>query len=135
MNDVTMRDYQYRTPEWFQGKTFEGTAPFGPVLVAADEFGLGGSLRGEVDAEVVQQVSTDDLVFDPAALVSYISQIFTLKPGDVIATGTPAVWGTLASRLVTCRPVQRYSPRCRGSASCAIASSPRTDGCRHAQTM
>jgi len=89
MNDVTMRDYQYRTPEWFQGKTFEGTAPFGPVLVTADEFALGASLRGEVDGEVVQQVSTDDLVFNPAALVSYISHILTLKPGDVIATGTP----------------------------------------------
>jgi acylpyruvate hydrolase len=89
MNDVTMRDYQYRTPEWFQGKTFEGTAPFGPVLVTADEFTLGASLRGEVDGEVVQEVSTDDLVFNPAALVSYISHILTLKPGDVIATGTP----------------------------------------------
>lgn len=89
MNDVTMRDYQYRTPEWFQGKTFEATAPFGPVLVTPDEFTLGATLRGEVDDEVVQQVSTGDLVFDPAALVSYISHIFTLKPGDVIATGTP----------------------------------------------
>ncbi|WP_137843311.1 fumarylacetoacetate hydrolase family protein [Microbacterium sp. 2FI] len=89
INDVTMRDYQYRTPEWFQGKTFEATAPFGPVLVTADEFALGGVLRAEVDGEVVQQSSTDDLVFDPAALVSYISRILTLKPGDVIATGTP----------------------------------------------
>jgi len=89
MNDVTMRDFQYRTPEWFQGKTFEATAPFGPVLVTPDEFTLGATLRGEVDGEVVQQVGTDDLVFGPAALVSYISHILTLKPGDVIATGTP----------------------------------------------
>jgi acylpyruvate hydrolase len=89
LNDVTMRDYQYRTAEWFQGKTFEGTAPFGPVLVTADEFGLGAQLRGEVDGEIVQSTSTGDLVFGPAALVSYISQIFTLMPGDVIATGTP----------------------------------------------
>jgi len=89
INDVTMRDYQYRTPEWFQGKTFEATAPFGPMLVTADEFVLGGTLRGEVDGEVVQESPTDDLVFGPAALVSYISRIFTLKPGDVIATGTP----------------------------------------------
>jgi acylpyruvate hydrolase len=89
LNDVTMRDYQYRTAEWFQGKTFEGTAPFGPVLVTADEFRLGAQLRGEVDGEIVQSTSTGDLVFGPAALVSYISQIFTLMPGDVIATGTP----------------------------------------------
>ena len=45
MNDVTMRDYQYRTPEWFQGKTFEASAPFGPVLVTPDEFSPGGELR------------------------------------------------------------------------------------------
>lgn len=89
MNDVTMRDYQYRTPEWFQGKTFEATAPFGPVLVTADDYALGGLLQGEVDGETVQQTPTDDLVFGPAALISYISQIFTLRPGDVIVTGTP----------------------------------------------
>ena len=90
INDVTMRDYQYRTPEWFQGKTFEATAPFGPILVTSDEFELGGMLRGQVNEEVVQQTPTDDLVFGPAALVSYISRIFTLNPGDVIATGTPS---------------------------------------------
>ena len=89
LNDVTMRDYQYRSPEWFQGKTFENTTPFGPYLVTADEFVLGGELRTEVDGEVVQSTPTDDLVFDPTALVSYISNIFTLKPGDVIASGTP----------------------------------------------
>ena len=110
MNDVTMRDYQYRTPEWVQGKTFEATAPFGPVLVTADEFALGAVLRGEVDGEVVQQTPTDDLVFGPEALVAYISKILTLKPGDVIATGTPGGVGharkpprylTAGSTLVT----------------------------------
>ena len=89
INDVTMRDYQYRSPEWFQGKTFEATSPFGPVLVTPDEFALGAVLRGEVDGETVQQTPTDDLVFGPAFLVSYISKIVTLHPGDVIATGTP----------------------------------------------
>jgi acylpyruvate hydrolase len=89
MNDVTMRDFQYRSPEWFQGKTFEGTAPFGPVLVTSDEFSLGGMLQGQVNGDTVQQTPTDDLVFGPAALVSYISKIFTLNPGDVIASGTP----------------------------------------------
>jgi acylpyruvate hydrolase len=89
MNDVTMRDFQYRTPEWFQGKTFEKSAPFGPLLVTTDEYRLNTELRTEVDGEVVQRTTTDDLVFPPAALVSYISQIFTLNPGDVIASGTP----------------------------------------------
>ncbi|MCU1442016.1 MAG: fumarylacetoacetate hydrolase [Cryobacterium sp.] len=89
LNDVTMRDYQYRTPEWLQGKTFEATTPFGPYLVTADEFALGGELRTEVDDETVQSALTSDLVFSPADLVSYISQILTLNPGDVIASGTP----------------------------------------------
>jgi acylpyruvate hydrolase len=89
LNDVTMRDYQYRTPEWFQGKTFANTTPFGPVLVTSDEFDLGGVLKTEIGGDVLQTVATDDLVFGPAALISYISQIFTLNPGDVIASGTP----------------------------------------------
>ena len=89
LNDVTMRDYQYRTPEWFQGKTFEATTPFGPWLVTADEFELVGELRTEVDGETVQRTTVDDLVFSPADLVSYISHIVTLRPGDVIASGTP----------------------------------------------
>ncbi|MCW1250021.1 fumarylacetoacetate hydrolase family protein [Acaricomes phytoseiuli] len=89
LNDVTMRDYQYRTPQWFQGKTWENSTPFGPYLTTADEFELGGVLRGQVSGRTVQEVPTSDLVFDPATLVSYISTIFTLNPGDVIATGTP----------------------------------------------
>ncbi|MCJ1697743.1 fumarylacetoacetate hydrolase family protein [Rathayibacter caricis] len=89
INDVTMRDFQYRTPEWFQGKTFEKSSPFGPVLVTSDEYELGTTLVTTVDGEVVQKTSTDDLVFGPAQLVSYISKIVTLNPGDVIASGTP----------------------------------------------
>jgi acylpyruvate hydrolase len=89
INDVTMRDFQYRTPEWFQGKTFEATTPFGPYLVTTDEFSPGPELRTDVDGELVQHTPTDDLVFGPEALVEYISTIFTLNPGDVIASGTP----------------------------------------------
>lgn len=89
MNDVTMRDYQFRTREWLQGKTFENTTPVGPVLVTTDEWQPGPTLRTVVDGEVMQKISTGDLVFSPAHLVSYISQIITLQPGDLIATGTP----------------------------------------------
>lgn len=91
LNDVTMRDHQYRTLQWLQGKTFEATTPFGPWLTVADGVDRrpGGELRTVVDGEVVQHTSVDDLVFGPAALVAYISQILTLHPGDVIATGTP----------------------------------------------
>jgi acylpyruvate hydrolase len=92
LNDVTMRDWQYRTPEWLQGKTFERTTPFGPVLVTPDE--LPGGVRPTlditctVDGAIVQKAETGDLVFDPVALVEYISTILSLRPGDVIATGT-----------------------------------------------
>ncbi|HET6626192.1 MAG TPA: fumarylacetoacetate hydrolase family protein [Nocardioidaceae bacterium] len=93
MNDVTMRDWQYRSAQWLQGKTFEGTTPLGPVLVTPDELpgGLAPALTmtGSVDGEVVQKADTSDLVFGPVALVRYLSTILTLRPGDVIATGTP----------------------------------------------
>jgi acylpyruvate hydrolase len=88
-NDVSMRDYQYRTLQWLQGKTFEGSTPFGPHLVTTDEWSPGATLRTQVDGETVQEASTGDLVHSPAALVAYISEILTLQPGDVIATGTP----------------------------------------------
>ncbi len=89
INDVSMRDYQYRTLQWLQGKTFENSSPFGPYLVTPDEFTLGATLRTTVDGEVMQEASTGDLVFGPATLVSYFSRIVTLNPGDIIATGTP----------------------------------------------
>ena len=88
LNDLTMRDYQYRTGEWLQGKTFEASTPLGPVLVTPDEFGF-GDLCTTVNGELKQHASTSDLVFNPAQLVEYISAIITLNPGDVIATGTP----------------------------------------------
>jgi len=93
LNDITMRDWQYRTTQWLQGKTFESTTPFGPVLVTPDELPGGVrprlALRASVDGETVQSANTGDLVFDPVTLVRYISAIVTLNPGDVIATGTP----------------------------------------------
>ena len=89
LNDVSMRDFQYRTLQWLQGKTFENTTPFGPYLVTTDEWTPGPTMRTVVDSETVQEESTGDLVFTPAALISYFSQVVTLNPGDVIATGTP----------------------------------------------
>ena len=88
LNDVSMRDFQYRTLQWLQGKTFEATTPFGPHLVTADEWSPGPMMRTIVDGETMQEDSTADLVFTPAALIAYFSQIVTLNPGDVIATGT-----------------------------------------------
>jgi acylpyruvate hydrolase len=110
LNDVTVRDYQYRTKQWLQGKTFEDTTPFGPHLVTTDGFELDAEITTEVDGEVVQSSNVKDLVFGPVDLVSYISRIVTLNPGDVIATGTPGGVGharkparylSVGSKLVT----------------------------------
>ncbi len=90
INDVTMRDWQYRTPEWLQGKTFEATTPFGPHLVTPDEIAPDAKISCLIDGEVVQDSTIADLLFGPVDLVCYISTILPLDPGDVIATGTMA---------------------------------------------
>ncbi len=89
LNDVSMRDYQFRTVQWLQGKTWEKSTPFGPALVTTDEFSAGPLMTSAVDGEIQQSTPTGDVVFTPEFLVSYISTIITLNPGDVIATGTP----------------------------------------------
>ncbi len=90
-NDVSVRDWQHRTSEWLQGKTFESTMPLGPQLVTSDEVSSDAlAVTCEVDGVEVQRGVTSDLLFDPVTLVSYISDVITLLPGDVIATGTPA---------------------------------------------
>ena len=100
-NDISVRDWQNRTPQWLQGKAFEETTPLGPWLVVpegtedtedtedTERAAPGHDISCAVGGEVMQHSTTKDLVFDPADLVAYISTIITLAPGDVIATGTP----------------------------------------------
>lgn len=93
MNDVSLRDWQFRTIEWTQGKIWDSTTPVGPFLVTPDE--VGGvrpalEVTTTVDGEVMQRDDTGTLLFDPITLVEYISTITRLNPGDMIATGTPA---------------------------------------------
>ena len=93
LNDITARDWQFRTKEWLQGKNWEATTPVGPYLVTPDELSGGVrpalDLRLTVDGEVMQSDNTGDLLFDPVALVEYVSTMIRLNPGDIIATGTP----------------------------------------------
>jgi acylpyruvate hydrolase len=90
MNDVSVRDWQYRTSQFLQGKTFDATTPLGPWLVTPDELPEGGwDIGTVVDGETRQRSSTAELVFGAVDLVGYLSTIMTLRPGDVIATGTP----------------------------------------------
>ncbi|KUM42055.1 fumarylacetoacetate hydrolase family protein [Arthrobacter sp. EpRS71] len=88
-NDVSMRDWQNRTLQWFQGKAWDRSTPVGPVLVTADEAGEHFQVRGYVNGELVQDGNTSTLVFGPAQLLSYISQFTILRPGDLVLTGTP----------------------------------------------
>ncbi|MEM5448506.1 fumarylacetoacetate hydrolase family protein [Paraburkholderia guartelaensis] len=92
-NDGSVREYQFKTPQWTVGKNFDGTGAFGPDLVTADELppGVKGlRLETRLNGEVVQSASTDDMVFDVASLISIISEAITLEAGDVIVSGTPA---------------------------------------------
>ena len=92
-NDASIRDYQFKAPQWTVGKNFDGTGAFGPYLVTADVLPPGCRglrLRTLLNGQVVQDASTDDLVFDVATLISVLSEAFTLEPGDLIVTGTPA---------------------------------------------
>lgn len=92
LNDISARDWQRRTTQFLQGKTFEHTTPVGPWLVTPDELPVGGAglaVRCEVDGEVMQEDTTDDMIFSVADAIAYLSQILTLQPGDLIAMGTP----------------------------------------------
>ena len=91
MNDVSVRDWQWRTPTWTMGKSFDTHGPLGPWIVTADEFGdpAGRRLRTWVNGELRQDGSTDDMLFDCAAMVELLSTACTLEPGDVVTTGTP----------------------------------------------
>lgn len=93
LNDITTRDWQFRTKEWLQGKIWDSSTPVGPYLVTPDELpgGVrpGLEVRLIVDGETMQTDTTADLLFDPVDLVEYISTIIRLNPGDIIATGTP----------------------------------------------
>ena len=89
-NDISMRGWQNRTNEWLQGKAWARSTPVGPVLVTPDELDLAtATLRTTVNEEVVQEHALADLLFNPADLVSYVSQFVPLRPGDLLLTGTP----------------------------------------------
>jgi acylpyruvate hydrolase len=91
-NDVTMRDYQYKTHQWMQGKAWDAVTPLGPWLVGTDELGdaTGLTLRTTLNGQVVQESSTDLMIFGVRRLVATITEFASLAPGDVILTGTPA---------------------------------------------
>jgi 2-keto-4-pentenoate hydratase/2-oxohepta-3-ene-1,7-dioic acid hydratase in catechol pathway len=97
MNDVTARDLQFSTSQWFAGKGLDTFAPCGPTIVSLDEVGALADLRlvTRHNGDVVQDTTTAQMVVKVPELVSYLSALVTLRPGDVIATGTGAGIGFL----------------------------------------
>ena len=92
VNDVTVRDWQYRSPTWTLGKSFDTHGPTGPWIVTPDEVGDPQDLRLRtiLNGAVMQDASTSEMVFDCAAQIEVLSTACTLVPGDVISTGTPS---------------------------------------------
>ncbi|WID94972.1 fumarylacetoacetate hydrolase family protein [Bosea vestrisii] len=106
-NEGSVRDYQFKAPQWTVGKNFDGTGAFGPALVTSDELPPGArglKLTTRLNGETVQSASTDDMVFDVATLISIISEAITLEPGDVIVTGTPAGVGVARKPQLFMKP-------------------------------
>jgi 2-keto-4-pentenoate hydratase/2-oxohepta-3-ene-1,7-dioic acid hydratase in catechol pathway len=113
LNDLSARDYQFKTPQWMPGKTFDGAAPCGPALVTPDEAGGPDAIEIELllNGERMQGSSTADLVHSIPALVEYLSMLMTLEPGDLVATGTPAGVGSLRDPKVWLKPGDRVEVR------------------------
>jgi len=92
-NDISVRDYQKRTPQWTIGKNFDATGGFGPFLVTADALAPGAEglhIECRLNGERMQVASTSDMIWGVAETISLLSEAMTLEPGDVIAMGTPA---------------------------------------------
>lgn len=92
VNDVSVRDWQAHSPTFTMGKSFDTHCPMGPWIITPDEVGDVGDLRLRtwVNSELRQDASTADLVFSPPEMIEYLTTVFPLEPGDVLATGTPS---------------------------------------------
>jgi 2-keto-4-pentenoate hydratase/2-oxohepta-3-ene-1,7-dioic acid hydratase in catechol pathway len=91
-NDVSVRDFQRKTSQWLAGKNFDGTGPIGPVVVTADALPAGAAplrIQTRVNGRTMQDSNTSDMIFTVARTIALLSEIMTLEPGDLIATGTP----------------------------------------------
>jgi 2-keto-4-pentenoate hydratase/2-oxohepta-3-ene-1,7-dioic acid hydratase in catechol pathway len=109
LNDLSARDLQFATPQWMPGKVFDFSAPMGPALVTRDEAGDHDAIEIALDlnGERMQEDSTASLIFSIPQLVSHLSSLMTLTPGDVIATGTPAGVGSTRDPRIWLKPGDR----------------------------
>jgi acylpyruvate hydrolase len=108
-NDVTMRDFQYKTHQWLQGKAWQASTPVGPWLVTPEEAGDPSALDISLvlNDTVMQQANTGQLMFDIPELIARVSEIVMLVPGDLILTGTPGGVGFRRDPQVFLKPGDR----------------------------
>lgn len=108
-NDGSIRDFQRHTSQFLPGKNFDRSGSFGPWLVTPDEVGDIGALQltTRLNGDIVQQAGIDDLLFGVEALIAYISQIWEVRPGDVIATGTTGGVGAARTPQLWMKPGDR----------------------------
>ncbi|MEA2428704.1 MAG: hypothetical protein QOF37_2332 [Thermoleophilaceae bacterium] len=106
LNDLSARDYQFKTPQWLPGKVFDGSAPCGPALVTPDEAGPPDAIEISLtlNGEEMQHSTTADLIHSIPATVAYLSMLMTLEPGDIVSTGTPAGVGSVREPRVWLKP-------------------------------
>lgn len=105
-NDVSARDLQFRDGQWLRAKGFDTFCPLLPAIAPVEALGDAGALRiaQRVNGEVLQDSNTSELIFGVRALVAHASSVFTLEPGDVILTGTPAGVGVFRDPPVPLTP-------------------------------
>jgi len=115
-NDVSARDLQFRTSQWTTGKMLDTFGPLGPALVTRDEVPDPQALRimTTLNGETMQDANTADMLFPVRSIVSYISHIVTLEPGDVIMTGTPPGIGNTRTPPVFLKPGDSVSIEIEG---------------------
>lgn len=125
VNDVSARDIQLATSQWVMGKTFDTFCPMGPWIVTADEIADPHNLDISitVSGEVLQHSNTKHLIFRIPTLIEYLSSVFTLEPGDVISTGTPAGVGFARKPRGSFATAMRWSSKWKAWANCATPSS------------
>jgi acylpyruvate hydrolase len=92
-NDMSVRDYQKKTPQWTIGKNFDGTGAFGPILLTVNEVpegAMGLHIESRLNGQVMQSANTSDMIWGVAETLVILTECMTLEPGDVIVMGTPA---------------------------------------------
>jgi 2-keto-4-pentenoate hydratase/2-oxohepta-3-ene-1,7-dioic acid hydratase in catechol pathway len=116
-NDMSVRDYQKRTPQWTIGKNFDGSGGFGPVLVTADALppaAAGLRIQGRLNGEPMQDANTRDMIWGVAETLALLSEVLTLEPGDVVVMGTPAGVGQARTPPVWMKPGDRFEVEIEG---------------------